>query len=983
MGDSDDDGDYKRRDKFRTERDGYGDGGGAPRREWRDDRGPGGMPPSGGGGTGAGWGGRGDRRDVGPHRAYPPRRERYDDRSMSPPPKRMREWDDRYDGRGPGRYEGGYQDRYERPHDMYNSGGGYPARGRGGGYFPRGGHNGPMHHDRHSEGGRGAENADGTQPAMMSFKTFLGTQDDTISDEEAIKKYAEYKLEFKRQQLNEFFVNHKDEEWFKLKYHPEDSSKRKEEQKTALNCRVEVFNKFLKQGKFDKVTVDNDQSDSIVKLLDSVVILLEGGNDFDLQVLEQTDDDEKEKSVDKEDKPFVLGDDDKKEDTKTENNSSEEGKPLDLPISKEQMELQKKAKEYLAAKSNEDTNTTENDEEQKAEDEEKEGKKKGRKRKRTKEFDDESSEESSEDEGEDELPPGMEKTTDQEKKDSNEKETENTDITAVSGELTCDGNEEKIDVVEDGEANEKENHDKKENDSKVAEKKDEQEDSNIEEIDGMKPRPLHKVTSIFLRNLSPTITKQEVEAMCRRYPGFLRAAIADPSPERRWFRRGWVTFERDTKIKDICFNLNNIRLRECELGPIVNRDLSRRIRTVNGITVDKKVVRNDIKLAAKVITNLDTRWQLWNFGENNEKNENQEQEVKNEPASGDNESLSSIGLASNNPILANITDYLIEEASAEEEELLGKNNDLEDGEEGEEGNSVTRDDELLKVLDRLLFYLRIVHSVDYYNHSEYPNEDEMPNRCGIMHARGIPPLSNVTQTEFDEYIATFSKKMGSFLQPRQDLSHEEAMKLGMKNEADEVEKFVQANTQELGKDKWLCPLSGKKFKGPDFVRKHIFNKHAEKVEEVKKEVKYYNNYLKDPKRPQLPESNQKSAHTANGRGQRSDQPPQDPYHYGGFPREATNYPVFEDPRERDRGYNEPRYSGSGPGGGPGAYGERGGYRGRGRPDYGMRGRVRDRIGGPVHQMPPVPGVRMTQSLADPRGVIDYGDVDFSQDAEYF
>merc|ERR1719322_558259 len=777
---------------------------------------------------------------------------------------------------------------------------------------------------------------------MMSFKTFLGTQDDTISDEEAIKKYAEYKLEFKRQQLNEFFVNHKDEEWFKLKYHPEDSSKRKEEQKTALNCRVEVFNKFLKQGKFDKVTVDNDQSDSIVKLLDSVVILLEGGNDFDLQVLEQTDDDEKEKSVDKEDKPFVLGDDDKKEDAKTEKKSSEEGKPLDLPISKEQMELQKKAKEYLAAKSSEDANTTENDEERKAEDEEKEGKKKGRKRKRTKEFDDESSEESSEDEGEEELPPGMEKTADQETKDNNEKETENTDITAVSGELTSDGNEEKIDLVEDGEANDKENNDKKENDSKVVEKKDEQEDSNIEEIDGMKPRPLHKVTSIFLRNLSPTITKQEVEAMCRRYPGFLRAAIADPSPERRWFRRGWVTFERDTKIKDICFNLNNIRLRECELGPIVNRDLSRRIRTVNGITVDKKVVRNDIKLAAKVITNLDTRWQLWNFGENNGKNENQEQEVKNEPTSGDNESLSSIGLASNNPILANITDYLIEEASAEEEELLGKNNDLEDGEEGEEGNSVIRDAELVKVLDKLLFYLRIVHSVDFYNHSEYPNEDEMPNRCGIMHARGIPPSSNVTSIEIEEYCTTFQKKMGSFVQPRGDLTEEEAGKLGMKNEDDEVEKFVQANTQELGKDKWLCPLSGKKFKGPDFVRKHIFNKHGEKVEEVKKEVKYYNNYLRDPKRPQQYEtsSHSKVAPSASN-GRDSGRPSQgsgrdrDPYHYGGFPREATNYPVFDDTgRDRERGYHEPRY-GSMDRGYRGGYGRGGGGRGGG--DFGGGG----------------------------------------------
>ena len=54
----------------------------------------------------------------------------------------------------------------------------------------------------------------------------------------------------------------------------------------------------------------------------------------------------------------------------------------------------------------------------------------------------------------------------------------------------------------------------------------------------------------------------------------------------------------------------------------------------------------------------------------------------------------------------------------------------------------------------------------------------------------------------------------------------------------EVEKFVQANTQELAKDKWLCPLSGKKFKGPDFVRKHLFNKHAEKVDEVRQDVRY-------------------------------------------------------------------------------------------------------------------------------------------------
>lgn len=40
------------------------------------------------------------------------------------------------------------------------------------------------------------------------------------------------------------------------------------------------------------------------------------------------------------------------------------------------------------------------------------------------------------------------------------------------------------------------------------------------------------------------------------------------------------------------------------------------------------------------------------------------------------------------------------------------------------------------------------------------------------------------------------------------------------------------------------------------MRKHIFNKHAEKIEEVKKEVEFFNNYLRDLKRPMLAEAPQ-------------------------------------------------------------------------------------------------------------------------------
>jgi hypothetical protein len=163
----------------------------------------------------------------------------------------------------------------------------------------------------------------------------------------------------------------------------------------------------------------------------------------------------------------------------------------------------------------------------------------------------------------------------------------------------------------------------------------------------------------------------------------------------------------------------------------VNRDLSRRIRTVSGITSHKQVVRNDIRLAAKIIQNLDARLGLWAEEEND----------KAKSPSIPDSTLTFSG-TSRNPVLNNITDFLIEEASAEEEELLGASAN-EEGEEADAAAGLTRDDELIKVLDRLLFYLRIVHSVDYYNHCEYPNEDEMPNRCGIMHARGIPPSSKV------------------------------------------------------------------------------------------------------------------------------------------------------------------------------------------------------------------------------------------------
>ena len=124
-----------------------------------------------------------------------------------------------------------------------------------------------------------------------------------------------------------------------------------------------------------------------------------------------------------------------------------------------------------------------------------------------------------------------------------------------------EGKEEK----NEGEVNaeQDDNEGKKEGKEEVGEKKEEgaAEESKETVAKSSEPRPLHKTQSIFLRNLVPAITRNEVVSVCRRYPGFMRVCIQDPQPERRFVRRGWITFDRTVNVKDICWNLNNLRVR--------------------------------------------------------------------------------------------------------------------------------------------------------------------------------------------------------------------------------------------------------------------------------------------------------------------------------------------------------------------------------------------------------------------------------------
>lgn len=53
-----------------------------------------------------------------------------------------------------------------------------------------------------------------------------------------------------------------------------------------MQRRVEVFMELLEKKETDKVSVDADQTDALLRLLDMVVIKLEGGTEDDLKILD-------------------------------------------------------------------------------------------------------------------------------------------------------------------------------------------------------------------------------------------------------------------------------------------------------------------------------------------------------------------------------------------------------------------------------------------------------------------------------------------------------------------------------------------------------------------------------------------------------------------------------------------------------------------------------------------------------------------------
>ena len=548
---------------------------------------------------------------------------------------------------------------------------------------------------------------------LQTFKAFLQTQPDTITETEAHLMYKAYKEKFTKRKIKEFFDSHCEEEWFKEKYYPNVSENLKLSSELNKKKRVELF--WDLYPAIENLRLDYSNQTRVIKFMEKVSRKLEdsqrsGAESPQLHV------------------------------------SSRNDCPLDI-------EMQEGQVKYQSLYRVEECNNNAADQEME---------------------DDE---------------------------DASHFEMESVrNVTVLINEVIT---------------NLFSQHSRRDVCGFFGDPKDESENMESEKGDLKNPDNT-STASIHLKRVPVSLSKYELITLLSKYPGFVRLALSEPTQDSDYkTRKAWASFTKETNVKNICIDLAELEFGGRAMGAVVNKVLSKKVRinTIVFLSHDK-VVRNDIRLASKIIRKMDQEWNLSEQG-------------------GDR-------------LLVDLADHLVEVANAEEDELLGITHD----EETKEVFDLEVNDDLTQYLDKLILYLRIVHSFDYYNCIEYHHEDDMPNKFGLIHIRGRGSKERLLRRIVEAHMKSQEDKMRPFMEKVTSLSDLEVTALGIRDEDQEVERFIQANIQEIKPGRFLCPLSGKKFKGEEYVRKHIESKFADRLEEVRNVVKSFNNYLRDRNRPQ-------------------------------------------------------------------------------------------------------------------------------------
>lgn len=149
-------------------------------------------------------------------------------------------------------------------------------------------------------------------------------------------------------------------------------------------------------------------------------------------------------------------------------------------------------------------------------------------------------------------------------------------------------------------------------------------------------------------------------------------------------------------------------------------------------------------------------------------------------------------------------------------------------------------------LDLLLLYLRRVHAYCLYSGEEYEDERTLTAKCGPIHLRNTSDRVEHASARFEEaYLAVARERLAKG--PREVVSPYEDPRLKQLKQ-----EYVEKKTILVAPSVYQCGACDKKFKTPEFVHKHFFNKHPEILDQ-KFNGPFFamltrENYFADPKK---------------------------------------------------------------------------------------------------------------------------------------
>lgn len=164
-------------------------------------------------------------------------------------------------------------------------------------------------------------------------------------------------------------------------------------------------------------------------------------------------------------------------------------------------------------------------------------------------------------------------------------------------------------------------------------------------------------------------------------------------------------------------------------------------------------------------------------------------------------------------------------------------------------------EESARFLDKLLWYLRIVHSFDYYNKSIYRQEDDLTLRMGVVHVRQDPNKlsADVDLSTIREYIQKVDKEYERF-------GASQTQKFVTKDEeryyyrsygkviTDELESYsqrVQKARSNETEEVYKCRHCTRVFQKLGDIGRHLVTKHRWAIDAIELETDFFNAYLFD------------------------------------------------------------------------------------------------------------------------------------------